>query len=57
MKNPSTPLKRHIFKKISKFECDLLKTNEDIDPREIETVMTFVCWGGGGGGVDTIFPL
>ena len=45
-------IRRHHWKellkisKIAKFECDLLKTNEDSAPQSREILPTFVWWGG-----------
>ena len=46
-------IRRHHWKellkisKIAKFECDLLKTNEDSAPQSREILQMFVWWGGG----------
>ena len=56
-KNPSIPLERATeerlkINKITMFESDLSKTNEDIALQSLEILQTFVWWeeqGGGGG--------
>ena len=46
MEHPSTPLERAPYNvsKIAKFESDLLKSSEDIDPQSREILQTFVLW-------------
>ena len=51
-KNPWISLKRApLTSKTAKFECDLLKTNEDIASQRREILQTLVYGGRGGGGV------
>ena len=50
-KNPWISLKRApLTSKTAKFECDLLKTNEDIASQRREILQTLVYGGRGGGG-------